>query len=798
MRRMNRYLQIVLIVWGCLLYRGVEAQYLRRTADEAQPPPQQQPVPRGRLSPSPATVASGRETQVAPEQQQGRVEIDADRLEFDSDRRIMTAIGNVLIQQGIDVLRADFVEFDMESQEARAQGNITMRRGDRTWEGEELSYNFRTRQGDFGEFLLFYDPFYVTARESRQVSPSLIELQSARVTTCSVDERQEFVVRARRATITDGHVLRARHAVAQLYGIPIFYTPFLKRDFNRDSNWQFVPGYSSRMGAFLLTSYNFSPIPGVQSSTLFDYRSKRGLAGGQRFRWDVPEQGMRGRFQAYYANDDRPIRSERQALIREGLVDSDRYWIGFQHSQRFAERNLLLADVNYVSDPFMLEDFFDREFRRNVQPANRAALTHRGDNFNAGILFNFRLNDFYENVNRLPELSLDIFRQEIGETGFFYESEHRGSNLERVFPEFAELEDYDSLRADTLHTILFPTRMAGFLNVIPRASYRGTWYSAAPQQTTITDIIPQFDEDGELILDEQGLFVFEEEVTTFFEDGGAEFRSLFEFGVDSSFKAFRVLNEYPNYLGTGLRHIVEPSARYTWVPEPNLRPDDLYQFDAIDRLDKRHDIRLGVRNKLQTRRQQGATRPMGSIGDEWTDTELEMMDQHARRGQRVHDFLDVETFTFFRLDPEKGEEDFDDLFYNARLRLADWVNIDFDGAYDWYDNEMRLFNTRVRFFAQDRSSLGLEYRYNRDRRQTAQADLVLFPRGQWSYQAYWRFDLEEGDLEEQRYLVQRRFDCTVLGVGVRGRLTEGDDEEWRVWAHVALLALPRLELRLGG
>lgn len=80
----------------------------------------------------------------------------------------------------------------------------------------------------------------------------------------------------------------------------------------------------------------------------------------------------------------------------------------------------------------------------------------------------------------------------------------------------------------------------------------------------------------------------------------------------------------------------------------------------------------------------------------------------------------------------------------------------------------------------------------------AQADVVLFPRGTWSYQAYWRFDLEESELEEQRYLVQRRFDCTVLGVGVRGRLADGDETEWRVWAHVALLALPRLELRLGG
>lgn len=745
----------------------------------------------------PRPVADDHQNEAIPDQAD-RVEIDADRLELDTERRILTGIGNVIITQHQDMLQADFVEYNMETQEARARGNIVMTRGGRTWEGEELSYNFRTREGDFGEFLLYREPFYLSSRESRQVSPTVIELRSARLTTCSGDQRQEFLLRARRATITDGHVLRARHVVAQLYGIPLFYTPYLKKDFDRDSNFQIVPGYSSRMGAFALTSYNFSLFPGFQSSTLFDYRTLRGFAGGQRFRWNMPESGVRGRFQAYYANDDRPIRTERQRETREGLVDNERYWIGFQHSQRFADRNLLLVDVNYVSDPFMLEDFFDREFRRRVQPENRVALSHRGEGFSAGLLMNFRLNDFYDNVNRLPELSLDIFRREVGLTGIFYESEHRGSNLERVFRDGSDRDDYDAVRADTFHTLLYPTRMAGFLTLIPRVSYRGTLYSAAPEVFRDVTIVPQFDEDGELLVDEDGLFLFDEEEEITVRDGGAQFRNVFEFGFDTSFKAFKLLNDHPNHLGTGLRHIAEPYARYTWVPEPNVRPDDLYQFDAIDRLDKRHDIRIGVRNKLQTRRSGRLTRNMRAIGDEWAALEEEEEDEMSPIGvHRVHDFIDLNTYTIYRLDPAEGQEDFDDFFFETRLRLTDWVHMDFDGAFDWYEGEVRVFNTRVRFYGDDRSSLGLEYRYNRDRRQTAQADLILFPGQRWSYWAYWRFDIEDGELEEQSYLIQRKFDCTVLGIGARGRLADGDETDWRVWAQVSLLALPRMELRLG-
>ena len=60
------------------------------------------------------------------------------------------------------------------------------------------------------------------------------------------------------------------------------------------------------------------------------------------------------------------------------------------------------------------------------------------------------------------------------------------------------------------------------------------------------------------------------------EEGG-ELRNLVEFGVEFSFKAFKELHDYErNDFDKGLRHVVEPLIDYTFIPEPNLEPENIF------------------------------------------------------------------------------------------------------------------------------------------------------------------------------------------------------------------------------
>lgn len=699
--------------------------------------------------------------------EEGGVDIRANRLEYEAERKVLIGIGSVVIWQGGDRLYADYVEFHTETQEAFARGNVWFQGEDRNWRGEEITYNFKTRQGDFGEFLAAREPWFVSAEQSERISEDEFLLKRATVTTCEGDS-PEFVIRAKQARVdVDGPTVRAKHAVTYLYGVPIFYTPYFKRNLSEPTNIELVPGYSSKMGAFILFGYKYPVAPHVRATTRLDYRSRRGVGVGQDFKWKVPDNSVRGNFRSYYTSDDKPIQGDRQKEERPGLVDGDRYRVGLSHVQMFTPRDYLILEGDYLSDPFVLEDFFEDEFRRKIQPENRASLTHRGDNFTAGLLFNVRLNDFYGNVNRLPELSLDISRQPILDSPFYYESQSTASYLERVFAEGTVREDYDAFRVDSRHRIFYPTKHFGFLNIIPDVGYRATYYSNTRSSRTVTEEVPILGEPAEEG-GEPPVIGFTNEVTTVESEEGADLRNIYEFGLETSFKAFKVIHEEPIYLGEGLRHVVEPYARYSIVPRPNLEPSDLPQFDAVDALDKEHQIRFGVRNKLQT-----------------------------KRGNRVHDMIDLNIFTIYYIEPEEEQNDFDDLFFDARLRLARWLRIDFEGGYDGYENEVSFFNTQIAAIAPDLSSVALEYRYTREQRHLAMSEIVLFPEDRWSYSGYWRYDIDESELEEQIYMVQRRFNCTLLGVGLRSRLEGDGDTEWRVWAQVSLLAFPESELRLG-
>jgi lipopolysaccharide assembly outer membrane protein LptD (OstA) len=683
----------------------------------------------------------------------GGVEVTADRLEYEADKKLMIGIGNVVVRQGEDVLKADCVTVHTETTEAYATGNVHFERGGQIWEGEELTYNFETGQGDFGEFTAFMDPYYVTADDSERISNEEYLLDHARITTCEGPD-PSFFVRSSSASVFGQSRIKARNVVVFLGPIPIFYLPIATYDTERKTNIDFLPGYSSDWGAYILSAYNYKLGEHIHAGTHLDYRSKRGFGYGQDFKWAI-SNAFAGVLKTYYIDDDEPFDDEVDELEKSDLIDNERYRIRFNHQHRFTDRDYLTADLHYLSDPEVVKDFFREEYRDQVEPENRIALTHRGDRYSAGLLVNKRLNDFYENVDRLPELSLDIQRQRIGSTPFYYEGEDSATFLQRLYPDDSGREDYDAFRADSDHKIYYPTRHFGFLNVIPRVGYRATYYSKTPDAYTVTNAVEQTLTNVIAGVTNE-VVSMTNEVSTLIEEGGADIRNLFEIGMETSFKAFKVLKAPRNGVEGGLRHVFEPYADYKYVPEPDLEPADIYQFDEIDELGRVHRIRFGMRNKFQ-----------------------------SKRSGRIRDLVDLNTYTTYRVDPDEDEEDFGNFVYDGELRLVDWMKIDFDGEYDWYESQVPEFNTQVAFVAPDESTVGIEYRYRRDRRDVVAAETYLFPNFRWSLGSYWRYDLENSRMEEQAYFVEHRDGCVGWSLGYEGR---GDD--WDAMFRIWLVAMP--------
>ncbi|MCX6995818.1 MAG: hypothetical protein NTV49_01720 [Kiritimatiellaeota bacterium] len=658
------------------------------------------------------------------------IEVNADQLEFLQDTRTAVGRGHVVITRGADRMTADYAELRTDTEEAHARGNLTFDRAGQIWRGEELTYNFKTGQGDFGAFSSYTEPFFIRADESRRVSPNEFLMKNVTVTTCDGDEPQ-FYLQAKQAKIVNGITLKAYGVVPHLGGLPIFYMPYWTRSLEPEAmSFDLLPGYSSRMGAFVLGAASYKVATDVRGTTHLDYRAKRGVGFGQDFRWKdrAPEQSYRGEARVYYLHDRQPFYDADEEAYRQGTTDQQRYRLRLQDARSLSDRDGLYVEGNFLSDPYVVEDFFDNEFRNSLQPENRVSLMHRGDNYSAGLLLNGRLNDFYENIDRLPEASLDVYRMRLGETPFYYESHNTASFLRHVYPKNTDTNapatpdaSYDAFRLDTGHTVYYPTRHFDFLNVTPRAGYRGTFYSKT-YTTVISTNLVSVTNITTTATSTNSTITTTNQVENTLREMGASLRSLPELGVATSFKAFKVLNPGPTGIGhdVGLRHVAEPYADYTFRPKPNLEPADLPQFDEVDQLGMENDVRLGMRNKLQTQRRNA-----------------------------VHNLVDADVYTFYRVEKPPGtSNDFDNIYFLTRLRLVDWLMLDFDGVFDPYQGQFTSFNTQLAFLTEDQSRLAIEHRYTRDSLNLLSGELTLFPNREWSFRLYARYDLEGRQLQD--------------------------------------------------
>lgn len=720
---------------------------------------------------APGTAPAAEET---PPPDPGVVDVQAESLSYDAMRHLIVASGDVRVTRGLDSVEADYAEVDTAKETVYGKGHLVVRYQGSEWRGDETHFNFRTGVGDFGSFSLRKEPFTVIARESQRESEHRMSLSGVILTTCDPDN-PEYSVRAAWASLEDESIIRAKHVRFHLGPVPFFYFPYIKANVHWFDNIEITPGYSSRMGAFLLVAYRHSFDDTWTSRTHVDLRTKRGVGLGEDILWDDPDGAFKGLARVYYINDQEPWRSDRQKAVREDLVDRDRYWFRFNDRHNVTDRDYLLTELNYVSDPWMLHDFFDSEYQKDVQPENRITLTHRGDLFTAGIGVVMRLNDFYSNVSRLPEASLDINRQQIFDTPFFYESASTMGFLKKEQAKQSDSEDYDAFRLDTRHMVYWPMRHFGFLSFVPRAGYRGTYYSKTLERSVVTNVVTVTDEETGLVTGTTN------KTQTLYADGSAVWRNLPEFGLESSFPAFGVLTESATGIeeDIGLRHVAEPYMDWTLRLKPNVEPDELWQFDSVDKLDKENTLMLGMRNYLQTK----------------------------RKGH-IHDLLFADVYTPLNLDPddEADEKTFHLVGAKVELKPVTPFYWNAKGEYDVEESRLATVDTQAGLEFDGIFRGGVDYRYKYETRESIAGDVSLFPEQKWEARLYARMNIEDSRVEEHSYFIIHRTQCLGIGVGVRIRpgyddaddAYADDEDDYSVWVCIWPLAFPQLFSDPGG
>ncbi|MCG3150081.1 MAG: LPS-assembly protein LptD [Verrucomicrobiae bacterium] len=685
--------------------------------------------------------------------------IDARELNFDKPRNLAFGKGEVLIRYQDATLRADEVKFNTLTKEAWATGNVRLNRGGQEWVTPSAYYHFETRQLKADEIGGFFEPVYLHAEDLAQVASNQYSVARATISTCDYPE-PHYRVQATHAEIYPQDRVVLFNCTLWLGRVPVFWLPVMSWSLAGDPQlFSLNVGHSSRWGYYGLLTTHWQLNPNFKLDVHLDERSGRGFGTGADLIYEF-DQSTTGLVRGYYANDARPRDSEDRAA---GVSRPTHRYLGeWQHKQFFTPDLSLTIDLHRQGDTDVYADFFSTEFHRNVEPGSVADLTRRGQNYTLSLQVRPQFNDFFAEVERLPEAKWTVNRVRVGSTPVFYEGEtsagyysnERGSTGDPLFTG-------STVRFDSAQQLVVPHTLFGWWALVPRAGGRYTYYTRAPSTAADTQEVR---------------------------------RVLGNLGVETSFKLSRTWTEYKNQRWgiDGLRHIIQPFADYSWVPTPNVTSAELFQFDtirsitltngetfpvtryvplenpgftALDAIDRENTVRFGLRQKLQTRR----------AGQPW-------------------DLLEVTAWTDFHIEQDAGQTDFANLFGNIAARPTDWLTVNTFSRYDFHTGLLRELNSEARISRDDRWAVGLGTRYLRDDSNLIAVSLTgrLTPR--WVARVYQRFDMEDGQWEEQDYQLRQELHDWYINYGFRYRSQRTRQDEKAIYFSVTLKAFPGTQL----
>ncbi|HWD92760.1 MAG TPA: hypothetical protein VG938_10455 [Verrucomicrobiae bacterium] len=647
----------------------------------------------------------------------------------------------VFIDYNGTVLTADGVFLNRNSGEAIADGHVHIQQGDQLFVSDHARYNFRTHQMIADQFHSGKSPVFMEGEGlhgnvvSNRLQYGTYDATNGIITTDDV-AKPAFGIRAHRMRIIPNEKVEAWDAVLYAEGIPVFYFPYYERNLGEHANnFDFVPGYRSSFGPFILGTYTWWLNDELNGKLHLDYRERRGVGVGPDFDYHLGRWGS-GTFRYYYTHDD-----DASTNLINSPVYVNRQRLYFSYLAEPYTNLEVRALAQYQSDAGVVRDFFEGDYRENPQPNTFIEADKLGRNFSIDVLTQPRVNDFLDTVERLPDVRVTGFQQKVGELPLYYNSESTVGYYRRLFAEtngfMTTSNNYEAGRADTYHQLTLPETFFGWLNITPRVGGRYTYYTQATGPGATTDDIS---------------------------------RRVFNTGAEVSFKASQLWPEVKNRLLDldGLRHIIEPSVNYVYVPSPNAKPTQLPQFDyelpslrllpieypeynSIDSIDSENVLRFGLRNRLQTKRE----------------------------GQ-VQDLLDWQLYTDWRLKPRADQETWADMYSDLSLAPRSWLRLESQTRLDLNTGNWNMLLHTLTLQPNDVWSWTLGHFYLRDDFRNVPTALgqgddvftsALFFRlnENWSARAMHHFDVRSGRLQEQYYSIYRdmRSWTAALTAGLR-------------------------------
>ena len=722
----------------------------------------------------------------------------------------ITADGNTRFEEGVAIaednvqihykeysIYCDYAEYNPETRDVLLVGNIRLYTPKEVLTGERALFNLESKQMRALEFSGSHSPMLFHAFNFRALSKTEFRVRDGEMTSDD-NSKPDFHVRARSMRIyTDSRVVFSNSTVF-IGQTPILWFPYLFANIN-NTGFAFLPGYDSRWGAYLLTAYSFPLVHGVDATVRSDWRSKFGPSLGfdAKMHYGKDERSY-GDLRTDYVFETKDVTTVSAPGEPAETKTTNRYRVSFQQRLFLTDDIYATADINLLSDQDFLQDFYPAEYRLNPQPDNVIALTKWDENYTMNLIARWQMNDFQDVTERLPEFVADFKQLQFFGTPVNYDGETGIANLRRTFsnsPSAGETQypDYGAVRFDTFHQWSLPKTYFGWLTVIPKAGIRGTYYSESGSFLTPTGGDTAIDPvtGQSTVINQSYNSTSLNNPSSTLQSKGQVFRVAANYGVEVSTKFSKAFEKIQSrWLGLdGLRHVVQPYANYSGVYNFGPSPSDIYQFDrvvestqllplnfpqftAVDSIDTWNIVRLGVRQRLQT-----------------------------RRNNSTYQWFSLDTFMDVNMDNPYSEGPVSNLFNVMSFRPVPWAGISVTSQIPVTNSGFTECNTSLNFMPTRDLSFNIGNRYingNNFFSNNNQLNFYTYWRmnDHWGFSVYEQYEFNSQVLQYQRYLIHRDLSSWIASIGAEVRDNQGGDRQLGVLLVMTLKDAPRVTLPL--
>jgi LPS-assembly protein len=689
---------------------------------------------------------------------------------------LATARDNVAIHIGNTDIYADYAQYNSSTHDVELRGHVRIYRDTSLYIAENGVYNTETKKIRAIDGRTESQPYLLSGANVSSIEENGYLIRDGTFTTHD-SAKPDFHLHAQKIRVYEKDRVIFQYVTAYIGKVPVFWWPYLYQSLDNAFSFTISPAYYSTWGPSLLTQVTFPIRDNIQGRIRLNYYGRRGPAIGFDPVIDYgKDEDSQARLKTFYIQDQNPNLNQTN-VPRQG-VPTSRYRLSLEDRTNFTDSIYGIANLTKLSDQYVMQDFFQGEFRIDPVPDNVIAVAKTDSFYTLTSIERFQANEFFTTTERQPEVVLDIKRHGLFGGPIFYEGESGFANLRLEFPEGSGFKNYGTDRFDTFHQLTFPNTYFGWLSIVPRVGYRGTYYGKTWDLGSTVFVPPS----NPLVPD----FILPPPTTANpIKFDGDTFRTVFDTGAEASFKISRTWEDVQSraFGLDGLMHVIQPFTDFSYVKEngPNptavlefdrfepstqLRAIDFPQFTPIDSIGNWTVWRLGVRNRLET-----------------------------RRDDRTITWFELDTFFDVNFDNPYDRTDYSNFFNNIRFTPLPWMSITVNSQVPAFSKGFTEVDTIASVQPLANLQVSFAHRYLNNNPFFQDSSLFLVG-GYYRIDDNWGVGVQEqyeaatGLLEQQRYSIYRDLSSWVASFGGVIRDNKGV-KEYGVIFTLTLKAFPK-------